>query len=384
MSDIDIISNPFHDNGYRAKMNSDECRRFHKSLPKYSQTPLINLDEFSKQLNLKSIQIKDESKRFGLNAFKSLGASYAMAKIIVSNVNNDQSDLEFESVMQKSDAIKKMTFATATDGNHGRAVAWCAERFGCRAIVFLPKDTSRHRVDAIESHGAKAFVTDLNYDETVEYAAKMSDENDWILIQDTSWAGYEDIPRDIMVGYQTIIHELENDDFIWPTHVVMQAGVGSFAASIFDAFSNMERPRPKFIVVEPTGAACYFQSIKIGDGNPHSLDKLDTLMAGLCCGTPSILAWDIIKETADFFAICDDVVALDSMARLAQMRKPDQAIVSGESGAVTMGFIEKICMEKEYSEYLDLIGLNESSSVFFISTEGDTNPDLYDRIVNDQ
>ncbi len=118
--------------------------------------------------------------------------------------------------------------------------------------------------------------------------------------------------------------------------------------------------------------------------NPHSLDKLDTLMAGLCCGTPSILAWDIIKETADFFAICDDVVALDSMARLAQMRKPDQAIVSGESGAVTMGLIEKICMEKEYSEYLDLIGLNESSSVFFISTEGDTNPDLYDRIVNDQ
>ena len=208
MSHIDIISNPFRDSSYTARMNSDECRKFHESLPNYSHTPLIDLGDYSKQLNLKSIQIKDESRRFDLNAFKSLGASYAMAKIIVSKVNNNQSDLDFNSVMQQSDAIKDVTFATATDGNHGRAVAWCAENYGCKAIVFLPKDTSRHRVDAIESHGAKAFVTDLNYDQTVEYAAKMSDEKDWVLIQETSWVGYESIPRDIMTGYQTIIHEL--------------------------------------------------------------------------------------------------------------------------------------------------------------------------------
>ena len=384
MSHIDIISNPFRDSSYTARMNSDECRKFHESLPNYSHTPLIDLGDYSKQLNLKSIQIKDESRRFDLNAFKSLGASYAMAKIIVSKVNNDQSDLDFNSVMQQSDAIKDMTFATATDGNHGRAVAWCAENYGCKAIVFLPKDTSRHRVDAIESHGAKAFVTDLNYDQTVEYAAKMSDEKDWVLIQDTSWVGYESIPRDIMTGYQTIIHELVDDHFIWPTHVVMQAGVGSFAASIFDAFSNIDRPRPKFVVVEPSGAACFFQSIQIGDGKPHAIDELDTQMAGLSCGTPSILAWDIIKATTDYFAVCDDAVALESMKKLAQIKKPAHAIVSGESGAVTIGFIEKICTEAKYSKYLDLMGLNESSSVFCISTEGDTNPDLYDRVVNDQ
>ena len=384
MSQIDVISNPFHDDRYTAKINSDECIRFHQSFPDYAQTPLIDLDDYSKELNLNSFQIKDESKRFKLNAFKSLGASYAMAKIIFSKTANNQTKLEFNSVIKQSDAIKGMTFATATDGNHGRAVAWCAEKFGCKAIVFLPKDTSRHRVEAIESHGAKAFVTNLNYDETVEYAAKMSDENNWILIQDTSWVGYESIPSDIMIGYQTIIHELQDSHFNWPTHVVMQAGVGSFAASVFDAFSSIDRPRPKFIVVEPSGAACYFQSIKMGDGKPHSVEELDTQMAGLCCGTPSILAWDIIKEVTDFFAVCDDSVAFESMMKLSRIKKPVQTIVSGESGAVTIGFIEKICTDKKYSEYFDLMGLDESSNVFCISTEGDTNPDLYNRVVNDQ
>ena len=384
MSQIDVISNPFHDDRYTAKINSDECIRFHQSFPDYAQTPLIDLDDYSKELNLNSFQIKDESKRFKLNAFKSLGASYAMAKIIFSKTANNQTKLEFNSVIKQSDAIKGMTFATATDGNHGRAVAWCAEKFGCKAIVFLPKDTSRHRVEAIESHGAKAFVTNLNYDETVEYAAKMSDENNWILIQDTSWVGYESIPSDIMIGYQTIIHELQDSHFNWPTHVVMQAGVGSFAASIFDAFSSIDQPRPKFILVEPSGAACYFQSIKMGDGKPHSVEELDTQMAGLCCGTPSILAWDIIKEVTDFFAVCDDSVAFESMMKLSRIKKPVQTIVSGESGAVTIGFIEKICTDKKYSEYFDLMGLDESSNVFCISTEGDTNPDLYNRVVNDQ
>tara|TARA_Y100000748_G_scaffold150442_1_gene125789 strand:+ start:349 stop:1503 length:1155 start_codon:yes stop_codon:yes gene_type:complete len=384
MSQIDVISNPFHDDRYTAKINSDECIRFHQSFPDYAQTPLIDLDDYSKELNLNSFQIKDESKRFKLNAFKPLGASYAMAKIIFSKTANDQTELEFNSVIKQSDAIKGMTFATATDGNHGRAVAWCAEKFGCKAIVFLPKDTSRHRVEAIESHGAKAFVTNLNYDETVEYAAKMSIENNWILIQDTSWVGYESIPSDIMIGYQTIIHELQDSHFNWPTHVVMQAGVGSFAASIFDAFSSIDQPRPKFILVEPSGAACYFQSIKIGDGKPHSVEELDTQMAGLCCGTPSILAWDIIKEVTDFFAVCDDSVAFESMMKLSRIKKPVQTIVSGESGAVTIGFIEKICTDKKYLEYFDLMGLDESSNVFCISTEGDTNPDLYNRVVNDQ
>ncbi len=381
---IELISNPFRNEDYTAQFESEECRRFHSSLPNYSHTPLIDLKQFSKTLNLKSLQIKDESKRFNLNAFKSLGASYAMAKIIVSSIGCDQSDLDYQLITQHKNAIKDMTFVTATDGNHGRAVAWSAEKYGCQARVYLPKGTSKHRIDAIESHGANAEVTEFNYDETVSYAATMAEENDWILIQDTAWVGYENIPKDIMIGYQTIIHELIHDEFIWPTHVVMQAGVGSFAASIFDAFCNISRPKPKFILVEPSGAACYFKSIKVGDGHPHPVKKLDTLMAGLSCGIPSILAWDIISQTADFFATCDDEVTLDAMRKLSQQKAGDHSIISGESGAVTTGFIEAICSSPKYSEFDDLIGINDSSSIFCISTEGDTNPDLYNKTVSGQ
>jgi diaminopropionate ammonia-lyase len=277
-----------------------------------------------------------------------------------------------------------MTFVTATDGNHGRAVAWSAENYGCQARVYLPKDTSQYRVDAIESHGAHAEVTEVNYDETVAYAARMADENDWILIQDTSWDDYQKIPKDIMIGYQTIVHELADDNFIWPSHVVMQAGVGSFAASIFDAFCKINRPKPKFILVEPTGAACYFKSIQAGDGCLHPIKELNTIMAGLSCGIPSILAWDIITKTADYFVTCDDDIALKAMRRLSKRASKDDSIVSGESGAVTTGFIETICSDPEYSGFYNLIGLNGSSNVFCISTEGDTNPDLYNQAVNGQ
>ena len=379
---IKLIGNPFRDETFTSQLESDECREFHQTLPNYSKTPLIELNEFSKSLNLNSFQIKDESKRFNLNAFKSLGASYAMAKIIASKIGIEQSDLDYKLFSQHKSIINEMTFVTATDGNHGRAVAWSAENYGCQAKVYLPKDTSQYRVDAIESHGAHAEVTEVNYDDTVAYAARMADENDWILIQDTSWDDYQKIPKDIMIGYQTIVHELADDNFIWPSHVVMQAGVGSFAASIFDAFCKINRPKPKFILVEPTGAACYFKSIQAGDRCLHPIKELNTIMAGLSCGIPSILAWDIITKTADYFATCDDAIALRAMRKLSKRASKDDSIVSGESGAVTTGFIETICSDPEYSDFYNLIGLNGSSNIFCISTEGDTNPDLYNQAVN--
>ena len=385
MSDcIKLIGNPFRDETYTSQLESEECREFHQTLPNYSKTPLIELNDLSKRLNIKSFQIKDESKRFNLNAFKSLGASYAMAKIIASKTANDQSNMDYKLFSQYKNIIKEMTFVTATDGNHGRAVAWAAENYGCQARVYLPKDTSQYRVDAIEAHGAHAEVTEVNYDDTVAYAARMADENDWILIQDTSWVDYQEIPKDIMIGYPTIVRELADDKFIWPSHVVMQAGVGSFAASIFDAFCKTNRPKPKFILVEPTGAACYFKSIQAEDGCLHPVKELDTIMAGLSCGIPSILAWDIITKTADYFATCDDAIALKAMRSLSKSTSKDDSIVSGESGAVTTGFIETICSTPEYSDFYTLIGLNESSNVFCISTEGDTNPDLYNQAVNGQ
>ena len=181
------------------------------------------------------------------------------------------------------------------------------------------------------------------------------------------------IPKDIMIGYQTIVHELADDKFIWPSHVVMQAGVGSFAASIFDAFCKTNRPKPKFILVEPTGAACYFKSIQAGDGYLHPIRELRTIMAGLSCGIPSILAWDIITKTADYFATCDDAIALKAMRKLSKRESKDDSIVSGESGAVTTGFIETICSDPEYSDFYNLVFDNNSlsSGLFLIKIDVD-------------
>lgn len=384
MSDcIKLIGNPFKDETYTSQLESEECREFHQTLPNYSKTPLIELNDLSKRLNIKSFQIKDESKRFNLNAFKSLGASYAMAKIIASKTANDTSNMDYKLFSQHKNIIKEMTFVTATDGNHGRAVAWAAENYGCQARVYLPKDTSQYRVDAIEAHGAHAEVTEVNYDDTVAYAARMADENDWILIQDTSWEGYEDIPRDIMVGYQTIIHEYFQESNTWPTHVIIQAGVGSFAAAIFDAFSkkNQTKPLPTFILVEPSGAACFFKSVKKGDGNIHSVKNLETIMAGLSCGVPSLLAWDIIKSTTDYFVVCDDDISISAMKRLANPSFNDPKIVSGESAAVTMGFLEAICTDIDLVKYRENLNISDQSNIFMISTEGDTDPSLYNEIV---
>ena len=374
---INLISNPFKDDDYVSQLNDDGCIKFHKSLPGYSHTPLIELDKYSEILKIQSLQIKDESKRFNLNAFKSLGASYAMAKILLSRIGSNKADLNYQILKENKETIKDLTFVTATDGNHGRAVAWSSEIYGCQAHVYLPKGSSKHRLEAIESHGAYAEITDLNYDETVIHAAEIAEQNNWILIQDTSWINYEVIPKDIMIGYQTIVHEFLKDPHIWPSHVIMQAGVGSFAASVFDAFCVPGMPKPIFILAEPEGAACYFKSVQMADGSAHSIDNLETIMAGLSCGVPSILAWDIIKSTVDYFITCHDEVALQAMRRLAHPTESDPSIVSGESGAMTTGIIEQICINPKYSEYKDLIMLDQSSNVFCISTEGNTNPELY-------
>ena len=177
----------------------------------------------------------------------------------------------------------------------------------------MPKGTSEFRLEAIKSHGAHAEITKLNYDETVVFSTQKAKENDWILLQDSSWEGYTTVPKHIMQGYFSLVSEFEDQTVTWPTHVLAQAGVGSFAASIFSYFLAHQKPTPKLILVEPTGAACFFNSIQIGDGKPHLTKELDTMMAGLSCGQPSILAWNIIKPNVDAFVNCNDQLAKKGM-----------------------------------------------------------------------
>ena len=374
---IELIPNPYRFSGQSIKENSDTAYNFHKTLPGYLPTPLLNLRHFAQKIGIGDCYIKDESQRLGLNAFKVLGASYAMAEEIKKYVPEGQSNLSFESIKSHKTSIKDLTFVTATDGNHGRAVAWCAEQYGCRAVVFMPKGSSEIRLKSILEHKAKAEITELNYDETVKYAESEAIKNNWVLLQDSSWPGYTEVPRNIMVGYKTMVQEFFEQTSDWPTHVIAQAGVGSFAASIFSSFISSTKQQPKFILLEPSGAACFFNSVKVGDKKPHLTPDLNTMMAGLSCGMPSILAWDIIVPIADIFVICKDNIAIKGMQILSQPTEGDPSIISGESGAVPIGFLHEVATNPLYSDLRDQLQLDVSSKVLFFSTEGDTDPELY-------
>ena len=379
---IDCISNPFKDHNFNLDWSSESAFHFHQSLPGYKPTPLLQLKNFSKSIGINQCLVKDESHRLNLNAFKVLGASYAMAMEIAKYLKLDLNNLTYEIIKKHSDQIKNLTFTTATDGNHGRAVAWSAKQFGCKAMIYMPKGTSKIRLDAVLENNALAEITDFNYDETVTLSEDKALENSWILLQDSSWKGYEEVPQNIMVGYSTMVTELMDQYSDWPTHVIVQAGVGSFAAAILINMFNQSKPKPKLIILEPKGAACFYNSIKIGDGNPHLTEELNTIMAGLSCGMPSLLAWNIIKELSDYFAICNDNVAFKGMQICAQPIEGDQKIVSGESGAVPIGFLHTVCSNSDYGHIKKDLDLNESSNVLFFSTEGNTDPDLYRRVLN--
>ena len=264
-----------------------EVYDFHKSLPGYKATPLVELDDLAKYYGVQKLWLKDESKRFGLNAFKVLGGSYAIGKYLSQKLGRDMSELPFNVLI--SDEVKKqlgdVTFVTATDGNHGRGVAWVANKLRQKSVVYMPKGSAKMRFDAIAREGADVSITDLNYDDAVRLANKGAEEHGWIMVQDTAWDGYEEIPLWIMQGYSTIINEiveqLEAAKEEKPTHVFLQAGVGSFAGAVQGYLAHLYGDdRPITIICEPHGANCIYKSMEANDGKPHNVTgDLTTIMA---------------------------------------------------------------------------------------------------------
>ncbi len=353
---------------------------FHSSLPNYTPTPLVKLSRLANRLGVKEILVKDESHRFDLNAFKVLGASYAMAKYLAETLRLKDDELTFSKILAEQSRYQRITFVTATDGNHGRAVAWSAKLFGCKSVVYLPKGSSPTRLKAIRNYGAEASITTLNFDDTVIHAKQKAQEEGWVLLQDTSWEGYEKVPRHIMQGYFSLVTEyLNQEQEIWPTHLFMQAGVGSLAAAILAYLCSLsDRPTPQFIVVEPQGAPCLYESIKQNKGKPFRVEgDLPTIMAGLACGEPSHIGWEILKSAASAFLICSDDVARRGMKVLGNPLQRDQRIISGESGAVTLGALFEILSNKQYRTIKDELNLTRDSNVLLFSTEGDTDPEVY-------
>lgn len=375
-----------------AEENIAKARAFHQSFPQYAVTPLAELPGMADFLGLSNLFVKDESHRFGLNAFKVLGGSFAMARYIADETGKDVAECDFDYLT--SDALQKdfgqATFFTATDGNHGRGVAWAANRLGQKAVVHMPKGSTQTRFDNIAKEGAAVTIEELNYDDCVRLAAKEAAETEHgVIVQDTAWDGYEKIPSWIMQGYGTMASEaaeqLAAAGVERPTHVFVQAGVGSLASAMVGYFANRFADNPPVFVIMEAGAAdCLYQGALAGDGDPRIVGgNLDTIMAGLACGEPNTIGWDILRNHATAFVSCPDWVAAKGMRMLGAPVKGDPSVVSGESGAVGMGVVAAIMCDPDYAALRDALSLGADSKVLLFSTEGDTDPERYREIVWD-
>lgn len=363
-----------------------KVNNFHKTFPGYKETPLIPLKDLAEHLKVGGIYVKDESYRFGLNAFKVLGGSYAIGQYIASALKEPIESLSFDRMISEEvrEKLGPMTFISATDGNHGRGVAWTVGQLKQNSVIYMPRGSAQERLANIRAEGAKADITDLNYDEAVRLANQHADENGWVLVQDTSWDGYETIPTHIMQGYMTLAYEIYQQlEAIRPTHVFLQAGVGSFASAVTGFLASVYGDdRPEIIIVEPTQAACIYKTLKANDGQIHVVEgDMPTIMAGLACGEPVTIGIDILRNYANHYLACDDYIAAQAMRVLAAPIGRDERIVSGESGAAGFGAAYEILTNEAYKDMKEAMGIKEDSVLLFVNTEGNTDRENYRKIV---
>jgi diaminopropionate ammonia-lyase len=347
---------------------ADLAWTFHRSFHRYSPTPLHRLDHFASELGVASLLLKDESSRFGLNAFKGLGASFAMHHWLATHDVDDAA-----------------VFTTATDGNHGRAVAWMARQLGFRSVIFMPTHSVPARIAAIQNEGAKVVLVEEGYDAAVQQALSAGETHGWIVIQDTATDGYREVPDWIGAGYWTMARELEpavhGVDRAEVDVVLLHAGVGTWPAATVQYYWNRygER-RPKIVVVEPTEAACVLESVRAGHPTPAG-GSLRTIMAGLNCGYPSTTAFDVLRRSVDAFIAIPDLWAKRAMRRLATPGPDEAMVVAGESGAASTAGLMALMRDPAYEAVRRHIGLGPNSRVLVWSTEGATDPVGWERIV---
>jgi diaminopropionate ammonia-lyase len=351
--------------------------------PGYAETPLHALPRLAARLRIAALAYKDESGRFGLKSFKALGGAYAVFRLLTGMISTRTGveRVECRRMIDReyADIARSVTVTCATDGNHGRSVAWGAQLFGCRCVIYIHEGVSEARRAAIARYGAEVIRVPGNYDDSVRHAAAEAARRGWTVVSDTSYEGYRDIPIDVMHGYGVLAREIvRRMSDSPPTHVFVQAGVGGLAASVCAVFwiAWGER-RPKLVIVEPTAADCHFRSARAG--RPVAVGgSLDTVMAGLACGEVSPVAWEILDCGASAFVAIDDTFALDAMRVLARPAPGDPAIVAGETGASGLA---ALLAADELDDVRAVLGLNRSSRVLLIGSEGDTDPEIYTRIV---
>ncbi|MES2153147.1 MAG: diaminopropionate ammonia-lyase [Pseudomonadota bacterium] len=353
-----------------------ELQRILARCPAYKPTPLLSLEAMALQAGVASIHYKDESQRFALRSFKALGGSYAVARVL--HRLHWPALAGFDPSLLLAPAARAMaaqwTVACATDGNHGRAVAAGARLFGCACVVFLHAGVSAAREAAIAALGARIVRVRGDYDESVRAAHGAAMAHGWTVVSDTSYQGYDEIPRWVMEGYTVMLAEVADQSAAPVTHVFVQAGVGGLAAAVGAWYwQQLGEYRPVLVVVEPAGADCLYQSARAGGARQASA-PVETMLAGLACGAVSSLAWDVLREAADAFMLIDDAQALRLMWPLAM-----QGIEAGESATAGLAGLLAVAADRASAARL---GLSASSRVLVIGTEGATDPELYRHLIS--
>ena len=364
------------------KESAEQAAQHIQHWPNYQYTPLHQLNGLANHLNIGALCYKDESNRFELKSFKSLGGSYAVAmqlqhyiaqqtgkKITIPELFNGQ----------YSSVVQGVTVATATDGNHGKSVAWGARMFGCACEIYIHADVSVGREQSMEDLGATVTRIDGNYDDSVKEVAEKANKEGWIIVSDNSYEGYMEIPKDVMLGYsvmmQEIVEQLKGDI---PTHVFIQGGCGGLASTVcgyfWDVWGDL---RPRMVIVEPEQANCLQLSavnktLTVVDG------KLETYMAGLACGEVSLLAWEILEKGTDDFMTINESLVPKSMKMLAEGFGNDPKIEAGESAVAG---VAGLMATFNYASARVRLGLTERSRVLVIGTEGATDPELYHALI---
>ena len=338
----------------------DEAIEAISSWDNYAPTPLLKLNKLNEELKLNNIYYKDEDKRFDLKSFKALGGAFAVYKIANEN--------------------KNITVSTATAGNHGRSVAWGAQRLGLKCKIFISEFVSESRAEAMRNLDAEVIRVKGNYDNSLKECIEQSNKNKWEIVQDVSWEGYKEVPKLIMAGYtimvKEIIDEIDNNSI---THVFLQAGVGGMAAAMIAGFAKLSKNIPQFIVVEPENADCVFQSIK--NNKPTTVDiTKETVMGGMSCGDVSTIAWEILKNSTNYCLTISDEAISTAVALLAKARLSDEKIIGGE--CAVPGVIALIGTFKN-KEYLDKLKLNAESNVLLFGCEGLTDNAMYQKLLSD-
>ena len=338
----------------------DEAIESISSWDNYAPTPLLKLNKLKDELKLNNIYYKDEDKRFDLKSFKALGGAFAVYKI--------------------ASEKKDIKVSTATAGNHGRSVAWGAQRLGLKCKIFISEFVSESRAEAMRNLDAEVIRVKGNYDNSLKECIEQSNKNNWEIVQDVSWEGYKEVPKLIMAGYTIMVKEIIDEiDKNSITHVFLQAGVGGMAAAIIAGFAKLSKNIPQFVVVEPENADCVFQSIK--NNKPTTVDiKKETVMGGMSCGDVSSIAWEILKNSANSCLTIPDEAISTAVALLAEARLSDEKIIGGE--CAVPGIIALIGSFNN-KEYLDKLKLNSESNVLLFGCEGLTDDAMYQKLLND-